>query len=93
MSLHTVRRVDGVMLQPELTWKPSFGLSETVAPDESVGYGRTWTARRPRQLAVIPLGFADGYSRSPGRRGRALIRGFSTCVVERVYTDILMADI
>jgi len=84
---------NGVNLQPVLTWKTLVGQLQSVDRGESVGYGRTWTARRPTQLAVIPVGYADGYSRSLGNRGRILIRGRSAPVVGRVCMNILMADV
>jgi alanine racemase len=84
---------DGVNLHPVLAWKTLVGQLQAVARDESVGYGRTWTARRPSQLAVIPVGYADGYSRALGNRGRVLIRGRSAPVVGRVCMNILMADV
>jgi alanine racemase len=84
---------DGVNLHPVLTWKTLVGQFQLVDRGESVGYGRTWTARRPSQLAVIPVGYADGYSRSLGNRGRVLIRGRSASVVGRVCMNILMADV
>jgi len=83
----------GVNLQPVLTWKTLVGQLQPVGRDETVGYGRTWRARRPSQLAVIPVGYADGYSRSLGNRGRVLIRGCAAPVVGRVCMNILMADI
>jgi alanine racemase len=86
-------RGDGVKLQPVLTWKTLVGQLQAVARDESVGYGRTWTAQRSSQLAVIPVGYADGYSRALGNRGRVLIRGRSAPVVGRVCMNILMADV
>jgi alanine racemase len=82
----------GVNLQPVLSWKTLVGQLQPVARDESVGYGRTWRARRPSLLAVIPVGYADGYSRALGNRGRVLIRGCSAPVVGRVCMNILMAD-
>lgn len=84
---------DGVNLHPVLSWKTLVGQFQLVDRGESVGYGRTWTARRPSQLAVIPVGYADGYSRSLGNRGRVLIRGRSASVVGRVCMNILMADV
>jgi alanine racemase len=44
-------------------------------------------------LAVIPVGYADGYSRALGNRSRVLIRGRSAPVVGRVCMNILMADV
>ena len=86
-------RNGGLELQPVLSWKAMVGQIQTVERDESVGYGRTWTASRASQLAVIPVGYADGYSRSLGNRSRVLIRGRSAKVVGRVCMNILMADV
>lgn len=80
-------------LRPVLSWKTTVGQLQVVETDESVGYGRTWTARRPSQLAIIPVGYADGYSRALGNRSRVLIGGRSAPVVGRVCMNILMADI
>jgi alanine racemase len=80
-------------LQPVLSWKAAVGQIQTVEAGESVGYGRSWTARRPSQLAVIPVGYADGYSRALGNRSRVLIRGASAPIVGRVCMNIMMADV
>lgn len=92
-SLWAIERQDnGGNLQIGLTWTALVGLLDPVASDESMGIGGTWRARRPRQLAVIPAGYANGYSRTLGNRGRVLIRGRSAFVVWRLGMDILMAD-
>jgi len=83
----------GVNLLPGLTSKALAGPLQRVARDESVGYGWTWTARRPSQLAVIPVGYADGYSRDLSDRSRGLIRGRSVRDVGRVSANNLMADV
>lgn len=80
-------------LRPVLTWKALVGQLQPVARGESVGYGRTWTAGRDGQLAVIPVGYSDGYSRSLGNRSRVIIRGRYAPVVGRVCMNILMADV
>jgi len=84
---------DEFQLRPVLAWKARVGQLQSVEMDASVGYGRTWTARRPSQLAVIPVGYADGYSRPLGNRSRVLIRGRSAPVVGRVCMNIFMADV
>ncbi len=84
---------DGFQLRPALSWKATVGQLQAVETDESVGYGRTWTARRPSQLAVIPVGYADGYSRCLGNRSRVLIHGRSAPVVGRVCMNIFIADV
>jgi alanine racemase len=80
-------------LRPVLSWKALIGQLQTVKRGESVGYGRTWSAGRPSQLAVIPVGYADGYSRALGNRSRVVIRGRYAPVVGRVCMNILMADV
>jgi len=84
---------DGVNLQSVVTWKTSVGQLQPVTRDESVGYRRTWMARRSGQLAEIPVGYTSAYSRTPGRRGKVLIRGCSAPDVGRVCRNVLMADV
>ncbi|MDX2436412.1 MAG: alanine racemase C-terminal domain-containing protein [Acidobacteriota bacterium] len=64
-----------------------------TSADESVGFGRTTAARTPRQFAIIPVGYADGYSRCLGNRSRVLIHGRFAPVVGRVCMNIMMADV
>jgi alanine racemase len=82
-----------IELHPVLTWKSVVGQIQSARTGESVGYGCTWKARRPTRLAVIPVGYADGYSRALGNRSHLLIHGAWAPVVGRVCMNILMADI
>jgi alanine racemase len=84
---------DGLRLRPALTWKALVGQIQDVAQGDTVGYGRTWTALRPTRLAVVPVGYADGYARALGNRSRALVRGVPAPVVGRVCMNILMVDV
>jgi alanine racemase len=93
LSWSMTHQEDGMHLRPVLAWKALVGQLQPVARDESVGYGRTWTASRSSQLGVIPVGYADGYSRALGNRSRVLIRGRSAPVVGRVCMNILMVDV
>ena len=76
-----------------LSWRALVGQLQSVAPGESVGYGRTWKALRDTVLAVIPVGYADGYPRDLGNRSRDAVRGCDAPVVGRVCMNILMADV
>jgi alanine racemase len=69
-----------------------------VERGDSVGYGATWTARRPSKLAVISAGYADGYFRaaggSDGTRGADVIIAGERCpVAGRISMDLLTVDI
>ena len=69
-----------------------------VGKDETVGYGATWTARRPTRIAVVSLGYADGLVRAGGasddRPGGAAIIGGERCpIVGRISMDLICVDI
>jgi alanine racemase len=84
---------DRLVLRPCLSWKSVVGQLNSVRTGETVGYGRTWTALRPTTLAVVPVGYSDGYPRSLGGRSRVIVNGRPAPVVGRVCMNILMADV
>ncbi|MHB8995234.1 MAG: alanine racemase [Armatimonadota bacterium] len=64
-----------------------------VYAGESVSYGGTWTAPHDTTLAVIPIGYADGYPRSLSSAAQVLIGGHRRDVVGRVCMDCILADV
>ena len=58
----------------------------------SIGYGATFVAPRPMRIAVLGLGYADGYRRALGASGVARIGGTRCPVVGRVSMDLMMVD-
>ncbi|NOZ77841.1 MAG: alanine racemase [Acidobacteria bacterium] len=84
---------NGLGLEPVLSWKSVVGQVKEVPAGETVGYGRTWQALRPTRLAVIPVGYSDGYPRVMGNRGRILAGGRPAPVVGRVCMNIFLADV
>jgi alanine racemase len=69
-----------------------------VERGESVGYGATWTARRPTRLAIISAGYADGYLRAgssnDGTRGADVIVAGKRCpVAGRISMDLMAVDV
>ena len=69
-----------------------------VERDATVGYGATWTAKRPTRIAVVALGYADGLVRAGGASderpgGTAIIAGNRCPIVGRISMDLLCADI
>jgi alanine racemase len=59
----------------------------------SVGYGATWTARRPSRIATIPMGYADGLARARSNRGSVLVRGKRAAIAGTVSMDMTMVDV
>lgn len=84
---------DGLELRPVLCWRAMVGQLQRVTSGESVGYGRTWRALRDTVLAVIPVGYADGYPRELGNRALVAVRGRHAPVVGRICMNILMVDV
>lgn len=67
---------------------------KTIAAGESVGYGRSRTMERESQIAVIPVGYADGLDRRLGNgRWSIAINGKRAPLVGRVCMDTCMADV
>lgn len=64
---------------------------KTMEPGDAVGYGGTWQVEgeHPARVAVLPVGYADGFRRTLGNRGRVLIRGGSFPVIGRVSMDLI----
>lgn len=65
-----------------------------VPAHHPVGYGRTWeTGETPRRIAVVALGYADGYPWSLSNRGEMTVNGQRCPVVGRVCMDVTMLDV
>lgn len=64
-----------------------------IEPGESVSYGRIFTARRRTRLALLQIGYADGYRRGLSNRAWAMIRGEKCPQVGRVCMDQTLFDV
>jgi len=84
---------DGVKLQPVLAWRARIGQLKPVPTGAPIGYGLTHRPTRDTTIAVLPVGYADGYPRALSNRARVIVRGRPAPVVGRVCMDIVMADV
>ncbi len=65
-----------------------------LPPGHDVGYGRAWnTGEQPRRIAVVALGYNDGYLRSLSNKGWMLVHDQRCNVVGRVCMDVVMIDV
>ncbi|HUT03038.1 MAG TPA: alanine racemase [bacterium] len=64
-----------------------------MRPGESVGYGRKFLAKRNMQIAIVPLGYADGYCHRLSGRAEVLIRGVRSPVIGAVSMDMIAVEI
>jgi alanine racemase len=88
---HT-RKVED-LLQPVMGWKCKIGQIKTVRADQKVGYGGTFQTTRPSKIAILPVGYADGYDRGLSNQVYALIQGRRAPLRGRVCMNLIMVDI
>lgn len=79
-------------VEPALTLKARITQARNVPAGMSVSYGATATTTRPSRLAIVPLGYADGYSRANSNRSSVLLRGRRVPVMGRVCMDQFVID-
>jgi alanine racemase len=85
-------------MQPVVDLKARIVQLRNVERGDSVGYGATWTARRPTKLAIVSAGYGDGYFRAAsandGTRGAEVIIAGKRCpVAGRISMDLMAVDI
>lgn len=81
----SVRRLP---VEPVLEWKTRILQVKALPSGRTVGYGHTHTMRLPGRIAVLSVGYADGYSRAFSRRGVVLIDGCRCPVIGRVSMNL-----
>jgi alanine racemase len=64
-----------------------------VPAGAAVGYGGAWTASRPSLLAVLPVGYGDGYPWRLGNRAEVLLNGRRAPIRGRICMDQLLVDV
>lgn len=80
-------------LQPVLAWKTQVVSVRSVPAGALVGYNGTFVASEPMRLALVALGYADGFDRRLGNRFSLLVRGERAPVVGRVSMDHTILDV
>jgi len=80
-------------LKPVLTWKTRVAQVKRVPAGSYVGYGCTWRAPVDSTLAVLPIGYADGYDRGLSNAAHVLVHGKRAPVRGRVCMNVCMVDV
>jgi alanine racemase len=78
--------------KPALAFKTRVALVKQVPAGTYVSYGATFLTVRPSRLAVIMVGYADGFRRKPGNYSKVLVRGQRATIVGRVSMDQAIID-
>lgn len=80
-------------LHPVLTWKTKVAQIKEVPQGETISYGRTYRTGRKSKIAILPVGYWDGYDRRLSNSGRVLIGSQFAPVVGRVCMNMIMVDV
>jgi len=80
-------------LRPAMSLKARPVAFSDVPEGGTVGYGGTWRAQRPTRIAVLPVGYGDGYLRAAQPGAEVLVRGGRASLVGRVSMDAVTVDI
>jgi alanine racemase len=92
-GLSPVPELGDMGLVPAMTVKSTVALVKSIRSGESVSYGHTWTADRDTNLALLPIGYADGIFRSLGGRLEVSINGRLRPGVGRICMDQFVVDL
>jgi len=86
-------RPAGLNLQPAMTWRTTIAQVKTLPAGTPVSYGGRYVCPRETTVAVIPVGYADGFRRAPYTLGEVLVRGCRAPIIGVVCMDQAMIDV
>lgn len=84
---------DEFKLQAVLSLHSQIVQLHRIRKNDLVSYGGTWRAEKDSVIAVVPVGYGDGYCRLLSNRGSVLLRGQRAPVIGRVCMDFIMIDV
>lgn len=82
-----------IKFKPALTWKAIIAQIKSVPKGTAISYGLTEHVTRPSKIAILPIGYWDGYDRGLSGSGHAIIRGTRCKVVGRICMNMMMVDV
>jgi alanine racemase len=80
-------------IRPALTLKSLVCRVREIQPGAGISYGRTFVAKQPMKVALVPVGYGDGYHRILSNQGSVLIAGQRAPILGRVCMDQLVVDV
>lgn len=82
-----------VSLRPVLSWKTKVVQMKEAAGGDAIGYGRAERVGRKTKVAVLPVGYWDGYDRRLSHIGEVLIGGRRRKILGRICMNLMMIDV
>ncbi|MCX2743247.1 alanine racemase [Mangrovivirga sp. M17] len=91
--LQEVNKTSDSALKRIFTWKTDIMDIRDVKEGEFIGYGTAYQATHKMTIAVMPLGYSNGYPRALSNRGQVLIHGKKAPIVGLINMNLFMVDI
>jgi alanine racemase len=82
-----------ITLMPLLTWKTRIIDIKNIKAGDAVGYHRTFIATSPMKIAILPVGYYDGYPRGLSHKGRVLVRGTYVPIIGIISMNLMIIDV
>jgi alanine racemase len=82
-----------IVLEPALTWKARIGWVGSISEGEGVSYGLTYKASRQTGVAMVQVGYGDGYPRALSGVGEVLVGGMRCPIIGRVCMDVSVVQL
>jgi len=82
-----------IELKPALSWRTKIVQVKTVEKGDTIGYGCTTRATQRSRIAVLPVGYYDGYDRGLSNQAHVLIHGERAAIRGRICMNLCMADV
>lgn len=92
-GLYPSNNKSAIKLKPALSWYTTVIQVKTLPAGAKIGYGGTYTTNRPTKIAILPVGYWDGYDRRLSNHGYALIKGERCPILGRICMNICMVDV
>jgi len=80
-------------VKPVLTWKTRILSMRNFAANQALGYGGTYVTKAAAHVAVLPVGYADGYNRQLSNRGRVIVRDHYAPIIGSISMDLALVDV
>ena len=82
-----------VPVRPAMSLKSRIARLRTLPTGSCISYGCTYVTSRPTPVALVPIGYGDGYRRGLSNKGQVLVRGKRVPIIGRVCMDQFMVDV
>lgn len=88
-----ILRMHDAHLQVAMTWYARISLTKWVAHNTPIGYDGTYVTRRATRIAILPIGYGEGYPRSLSNRSFVVVRGQYAPVIALVGMNMVTIDV